>query len=409
MADTRRVVGGSCWAKAEAVSHDSKRVYGAKVGSTWLKGTVVEVIAKRSEGSRRTVNYIKARYMVGNEEKIKVLSLQVLKAKDPTPAATPGISMEERTPARMLEVRRPAPAANDGTPPAANNGTPPAANNTTPALATPASVASPSSVPVDTVNDLEWCEGQVHLETNGAVARRTWKFIDQYDGRQYTPGCDVNKEWGPYDYFMAVFPKNQLSHMLALTNTKIRQHNDSITELAGLKKEALTTIGEILRWMGVCILITRYEFGERASLWSKHPTSKYVNAPDFGSKTRMSRDRFDFLFKHICWSDQPEVRPEHMSSEEFRWCLVEDFVDNYNEHRKMYLNPSWQICVDESICRWYGLGGSWINEGLPHYVAIDRKPEDGLEIQNACDAMCGIMARLRLVKSAKAESNLFKE
>jgi Transposase IS4 len=123
----------------------------------------------------------------------------------------------------------------------------------------------------------------------------------------------------------------------------------------------------------------------------------------------MSRDRFDFLFKHICWSDQPEVRPEQMSSEEYRWCLVEDFVDNVNEHRKNNLIPSWQICVDESIGRWYGLGGNWINCGLPHYVAIDRKPDDGLEIQNACDAMSGIMARLRLVKSATAESNLFQE
>jgi hypothetical protein len=84
-------------------------------------------------------------------------------------------------------------------------------------------------------------------------------------------------------------------------------------------------------------------------------------------------------------------------------------VDNYNEHRKSYLIPSWQICVDESIGRWYGLGGSWINEGLPHCVAIDHKLEDGLEIQNAYDAMSGIMARLQLVKSATTESNLFKE
>ena len=156
--------------------------------------------------------------------------------------------------------------------------------------------------------------------------------------------------------------------------------------------------------MGICILITWYTFGERASLWNKFPTSKYVNAPDFGAKTRMSHDRFDFLFKHTCWSDRPEVRPEQMSSKAYRWCLVEDFVDNYNEHRKSYLVPSWHICVDESIGHWYGLGGSWINTGLPHCVAIDCKPEDGLEIQNACDAMSGIMARLHLVKFATAES-----
>ena len=60
--------------------------------------------------------------------------------------------------------------------------------------------------------------------------------------------------------------------------------------------------------------------------------------------------------------------------------------------------------MDESISRWYGLGGSWINLGLPHCVAMDRKPEHGCGIQNACDGMCGIMMRLKLVKSANFET-----
>lgn len=53
-----------------------------------------------------------------------------------------------------------------------------------------------------------------------------------------------------------------------------------------------------------------------------------------------------------------------------------------------------QICIDESMSRWYGKGGDWINEGLPHYVAIDRKPENGCEIQTACCGTSGIMMSL---------------
>lgn len=46
------------------------------------------------------------------------------------------------------------------------------------------------------------------------------------------------------------------------------------------------------------------------------------------------------------------------------------------------------ICVDESMSCWYGKeGGQWINYGLPQYIAIDQKPENGCEIQNAA---CGI-------------------
>ena len=71
--------------------------------------------------------------------------------------------------------------------------------------------------------------------------------------------------------------------------------------------------------------------------------------------------------------------------------------------------PSHLLCVDESMVRWYGLGGHWINTGLPNYVAIERKPENGCEIQNCCDGQSGIMMRLRLVKSSVEEENLQEE
>ena len=64
-----------------------------------------------------------------------------------------------------------------------------------------------------------------------------------------------------------------------------------------------------------------------------------------------------------------------MSSESFRWKLVDDFVTNFNLHRATMFVPSDSICVDASISRWYGRGGEWINIGLPMYIAIERKPD----------------------------------
>jgi hypothetical protein len=83
--------------------------------------------------------------------------------------------------------------------------------------------------------------------------------------------------------------------------------------------------------------------------------------------------------------------------------LVEGFVINLNEHKRNYFTPSSLICADESMSRWYGLGGHWINMGLPMYVAMDRKPEDGCEIQSSCCGKSGIILQLKLVKSAAAE------
>ena len=56
------------------------------------------------------------------------------------------------------------------------------------------------------------------------------------------------------------------------------------------------------------------------------------------------------------------------------------------------------------MSRWYGQGGHWINHGLPMYVAIDRKPENGCEIQNAACGHSGVMIQLKVIKTAEEEN-----
>ena len=38
------------------------------------------------------------------------------------------------------------------------------------------------------------------------------------------------------------------------------------------------------------------------------------------------------------------------------------------------------ICVDESMSRWYGIGGNWIDASLPQNIEIDRKSENSCDI-----------------------------
>ena len=57
--------------------------------------------------------------------------------------------------------------------------------------------------------------------------------------------------------------------------------------------------------------------------------------------------------------------------------------------------------MDESISRWYGLGGGWINIGIPMYIAVDRKPENGCDTHNSACGKSGVMLRLIIVKSAE--------
>ena len=394
--DPRHVVGGTCWAKATTVSNDARRIYGVDAAKIWLRGTVLEVLSVRSEGAQRATTMIKARFPMGNSEKIKVIHLQQLKKKNPDqdPAASaPGISPDaapavapptvpqaavETSPAETTAPQPVAPAAGPGS---------------TQTEGTSVSNTSSIRIPVVTAHNRQWFEGETELPTNGPFTRRTWKLTCQYTGKEFTPGCDTVRSMKPIDYFLAVFPKAQLKLMVEETSKKLVE--------AGKPK---VTKGEILKWLGILLLITRFEFGDRRDLWSTRPSSKYVPAANLGEKTGMSRDRFETLLRLMVWSVQPPVRPEGMSHEAYRWLLVEDFVANFNEHRKQYFSPSWHLCADESISRWYGLGGHWINMELPMYVAMDRKPEDGMEIQDCCCAKSDIMYQLKLIKTAAANA-----
>ena len=123
----------------------------------------------------------------------------------------------------------------------------------------------------------------------------------------------------------------------------------------------------------------------------------------------MPRNWFNHLFKALHFSRQLHQKPQGMSHERYRWMLVDDFVHNFNKHRAKNFEPGQRICVDESISRWYGQGGEWITIGVPHYVAINCKPESGCKIQNAACAESGIMIRLKLVKSKREENSIEDE
>ena len=54
------------------------------------------------------------------------------------------------------------------------------------------------------------------------------------------------------------------------------------------------------------------------------------------------------------------------------------------------------------------MGGYWINKGLPMYIAVNCKPENGCKIQDACEARARVMLCLELVKSKQDETEYMK-
>eukprot|EP00170_Pyropia_yezoensis_P004689 contig_19035_g4703 len=95
----------------------------------------------------------------------------------------------------------------------------------------------------------------------------------------------VGRSRTAYDYFLSMFPMDQLTRMVRLTSTNLQGR--------GLPA---TTAGEMLKFIGVLILATRYEFGARAELWATKARNPYLVAPAFGERTGLSRCRFDALW-----------------------------------------------------------------------------------------------------------------
>jgi len=131
---------------------------------------------------------------------------------------------------------------------------------------------------------------------------------------------------------------------MAQLELMVRLTSDTL-EARGMRP---TTAGELLKFIGVTVLATRYEFGARADLWGTTARSKYMLAPAFSLRTGMPRARFDALWSSVPFSKQVV---DGGDSEESRWQLIDEFVSNINLHRSARVTPSDLICVDESMSK----------------------------------------------------------
>jgi Transposase IS4 len=416
--DPRTVVGNVILAKAIHVTNEAEcaRRYGREKSTKMLEGTVLRVKVDVAAVTNRRSTKVVARYHLGGDVyKEKALLIRNLHLpKEPPAEATQEVIqeavLEEETTTIVDEVAEATVVvesvveANSGTPVSnITNATTIAATvldtvmDTPPAtmqLLTPPPPTTTAG-PTVTVHGVEWFSDQnaTFRDINGTFHRRQW-FQRNAVGDMLTTGSNLDKSMTRLQTFLLMFPPNYLVEIVNLTNQQLT-----------IASEKTTTKGEIVKFFGVILLITRFEFNSRSDLWSSKPINKYIPSPDFG-KTGMPRKRFDTLWRYIRWSDQPKDRPDDMSSEQYRWLLVDGFVDAFNKYRSETFSPSESICVDESMSRWYGQGGDWINHGLPMYVAIDRKPENGCEIQSATCGVSGIMIQLLLVKTAVEQERI---
>ena len=443
------VVGTKVKVKVTSLHYKKKcgQVFGPQYETTFAPGVVTAYTKETGKGrGGRRVGYVTAKYLWadGKEVEKKILAKSVELAPDDDPvhqqqwvvdararaanppaasaaaAEAPAAEAPEDDPAYEVAPLPPLPEptihvapavpppaapapAPAPSPPSAGTGTGAGAGTAT-ATATARSPPSaqrgppPGVAPVAECHGRKWYPCAQDLKAGVPPATIQWHMRDIFGDEVY-PGSFAAKRLqssrSPYlDTWMLMFPDTQLAETLRLTNI----------ELKDIGKKEMTK-GGLVKFFGITILITRFEFYQRRDLWSTNSPSKYIEPAAFGKKTGMTRDRYDEIFSNLRFSDQPKEKPADMTEAEYRWLLVDGFIERFNDHRAARLHPSDTITVDESISRWYGLGGNWIDIGLPMYVAMERKPENGGEIQDSCDGDTGIMLRLIVVKGADPDPN----
>lgn len=130
--------------------------------------------------------------------------------------------------------------------------------------------------PVTNFHDRDWLWRNVTLQIRGYVASRKWNVIG-LSNEMISHGRRPPR-MHPLDFFAWSLPQKFLSYLVTYTNAE-PIHRDL----------RVTSRGEILKALGILVLVTRYEFSARSSLWSQKQTSKYLAPPMFGNITLRQR------------------------------------------------------------------------------------------------------------------------
>lgn len=258
--------------------------YGFLAKTTCVSGKVLEVIrGKQKGGCSKTDLRVTCTWLEREVE--KVLALRSVKAdtappdagggspvtegsQKQAPARTPAHPGDNATPSQPLQL----PSADLGA--AAPRGTvtgaggaadvdgaveppPPPFQGVLGSGDAPSATLSGSQPATTDAHGITWTARAVTEPVGFHAPRQAWSVrtltgeIIYEDGNTMGPGLERR----PYDYFVAIFPSDQLARMVRLTSAKLLARN-----------MPPTAAGELLKFMGVTILATRYEFGSRAQL-----------------------------------------------------------------------------------------------------------------------------------------------
>lgn len=293
--DPRLHNGAEVHTKASYVTNfaECSSLFGSMTSAKCVPGRVLALVPGTQKDGRRKTD-LRVRWMVQTKTVDETLFFGSVKAGPPR-APTPSPPVAGTPPSQVSQAgdlsARP---VSSSAPTGLSSALPPwpAAVASTPPTLTPARSVDPATT---TAHGLSWTAGPVSEPVGGPVARRVW-FVRKMPGEVIVEEGDAvgpGQACTASDYFLCMFPMDQLMHMVRLTSPKLEARG-----------QPPTTAGEVLKFMGVLILATRYEFGACAELWATEARNPYLVAPAFRERTGLTRFCFDALWSCLTFSEQ---------------------------------------------------------------------------------------------------------
>ena len=125
--------------------------------------------------------------------------------------------------------------------------------------------------------------------------------------------------------------------------------------------EELLSYGELLRWIGLWILMPMVDGSLCQSFWSNKHVNIFEGAP-FWLNNFMTRNRFEKILNNITYMNcEPPAFHDHF------W-EIQQMVEEWNANMDINFSLSWKNCLDESMSK-------WLNEyACPGFMFVPRKP-----------------------------------
>ena len=182
---------------------------------------------------------------------------------------------------------------------------------------------------------------------------------------------DVVENMSFVGMFFILFPKSMVKIIIEETNKRLDEPMN---------------MGEFIRWIGVCLLLSTLSGYKRSDFWSMKPIEMFSGAP-YRFHEFMTSTRFEAIMSSLTFTKRKA--PAYKD----RFWQVREMIETWNHHMSENFKPSWASCLDESMSIWFN------KFTCPGWVFCPRKPHPyGNEYHTICCGHSGILFAMEMVE-----------